>query len=59
MEGASIAQVCFLNKIPFLVFRSISDTPNGNNNIDFNEYLKLASKNCATFILELIKTLEG
>lgn len=50
MEGAAIAQVCYLNKIPFVVIRSISDIPNGKNNIDFNEYLKFASKNCAKFI---------
>ena len=53
MEGAAIAQVCALNKIPFLVIRSISDIPNGKNEIDFNEYLKFASKNCAKFISQL------
>ena len=53
MEGAAIAQVCTLNNIPFLVIRSISDIPNGKNEIDFNEYLKLASKNCANFIRQL------
>lgn len=53
MEGASVAQVCFLNEIPFIVIRSISDVPNGKNYMDFIEYLKLASKNCA----ELLKYL--
>lgn len=53
MEGAAIAQVCTLNKIPFLVIRSISDIPNGKNEIDFNQYLKFASKNCAEFIKQL------
>ena len=53
MEGAAIAQVCTLNQIPFLVIRSISDIPNGKNEIVFNEYLKLASKNCAKFINQL------
>ena len=50
MEGAAIAQVCSLNNIPFIVVRSISDIPDGNNQIDFNEYLHFASKNCAEFI---------
>jgi len=53
MEGAAIAQVCTLNNIPFLVIRSISDIPNGKNEIDFNEYLKLASKNCAEFVKQI------
>ena len=50
MEGASIAQVCNLNNVPFVVIRSISDIPNGNNEIDFEKYLDFASKNCAKFI---------
>ncbi len=53
MEGAAIAQVCYLNKIPFIVVRSISDIPNGNNELDFNQYLEFASKNCAEFIKQL------
>lgn len=53
MEGAAIAQVCFLSNIPFIIIRSISDTPNGTNNIDFNTYLEFASKNCAEFIKQL------
>lgn len=40
MEGAAIAQVCTLEKVPFVVIRGISDTPNGNNGIDFHTYLE-------------------
>lgn len=50
MEGAAIAQVCYLNRVPFLVIRSISDIPNGKNHIDFDKFIKLASKNCAQII---------
>lgn len=55
MEGASIAQVCKLSNVPFVVIRSISDCPNGNNNIDFNTYLQVASKRGASFLNELLK----
>lgn len=55
MEGAAIAQVCKLDNIPFIVIRSISDTPNGKNNITFDQYLKKASKRCANIILEYLK----
>ena len=41
MEGAAITQVCYLNKIPFIVIRSISDIPNGKNEIDFNTVISL------------------
>lgn len=50
MEGAAIAQVCKLDNIPFLVVRSISDKPNGNNHITFDEFLEKASKRCAMII---------
>lgn len=50
MEGAAIAQVCKLDNVPFIVIRSISDSPNGNNNITFDEYLVKASKRCAEIL---------
>ena len=55
MEGASIAQVCFLSKIPFLVIRSISDSPNGNNKVDFDEFLQESSKRVALYLNNIIQ----
>ena len=57
MEGASIAQVSYLNKVPFVVVRSISDTPNGNNNIDFDEFLEESAKKVSEFMLKIITIL--
>lgn len=54
MEGAAIAQVCILCKIPFIIIRGISDTPNGNNNITFDKYLVKASKMCALILKEFL-----
>ena len=50
MEGAAIAQVCKLDKIPFIIIRSISDCPNGKNEITFDQYLVQASRRCAQII---------
>ena len=50
MEGAAIAQVCKLNEIPFIVIRSISDNPDGKNEITFDQFLEKASKKCAEII---------
>lgn len=55
MEGAAIAQVCMLDQVPFVVIRSISDKPNGKNEIDFDLYLKKASENCAKFLKGLLQ----
>ena len=57
MEGASIAQTCYLSNIPFLVIRSISDSPNkeANNNLTFDEFVEESSKVAAKFVKELIE----
>ena len=57
MEGAAIAQVCYLDNIPFIVIRSISDTPNVNNAIKFDEFVSLASRRCSDLLKELLKEL--
>lgn len=54
MEGAAIAQVCYLDKIPFVIIRSISDSPNGNNAITFERFLETASKRCAELLRSFI-----
>ena len=53
MEGASIAQTAYLCNIPFLVIRAISDIPNGSNQIDYDEFVEKAAKNCAEFIKKM------
>ena len=55
MEGASIAQVCYLSHVPFLVIRSISDSVNGNNELTYDDFLLLSSKMVAKFMKELLK----
>lgn len=55
MEGAAIAQVCKLDNIPFIIIRSISDNPNGKNEITFEQFLEKASKRCGEIIKEFLK----
>lgn len=57
MEGASIAQVCYLSHIPFLIIRSISDVVNGNNSITYEEFLLDSSKNVALFMMRILEKL--
>ena len=54
MEGASIAQTAYLCNIPFVVIRSISDIPNGNNQMDYDQFVEKAAKNCAEFIKNMM-----
>lgn len=57
MEGASIAQVCYLSHIPFLIIRSISDTPNNNNVITYEKFLEKSSQNVALFLMKILNKL--
>lgn len=57
MEGASIAQVCYLSHIPFLIIRSISDSLNGNNKLTYEEFLNEASSVGALYILKILERL--
>jgi adenosylhomocysteine/aminodeoxyfutalosine nucleosidase len=58
MEGASVALVCDNLKVPCLVLRSISDSADGNANIDFDDFLIKSSQNSAEFMFKIIKKLE-
>ncbi|WJH33182.1 5'-methylthioadenosine/adenosylhomocysteine nucleosidase [Paenibacillus aurantius] len=43
MEGASVAQVCHMNGVPFVILRSMSDKADGSAHINFPEFTKQAS----------------
>ena len=54
-KGASVAQVCNLCKVPFLVVRAISDSPYDNNNhITFEEFLIISSNMAASFVVQFL-----
>ncbi|WP_462332688.1 5'-methylthioadenosine/adenosylhomocysteine nucleosidase [Schwartzia sp. (in: firmicutes)] len=50
MEGGSVAQVCFLNAVPFVILRAISDKADDSGHMDFAEFAKTASKNSSKLI---------
>ena len=54
MEGASIAQTCYLDKIPFLVIRSITDKLDGSSKVDFETFLESSSKVGANILKEVL-----
>ena len=57
MEGAAIAHVCAINKMPFLVIRSMSDKANGEAPENFDEFVLKAAKNSKKLILKMIELL--
>lgn len=59
MEGASIAQVCYLSHMPFLIIRSISDVPGNNNVVTYEEFLKSSCEVVAKVMREIIIELDN
>ena len=54
MEGAAIAQVCYVNKIPFCVLRTISDGANGEE-MSYERFRVVAAEKAANIIIKTIK----
>ena len=50
MEGASVAHVCELLGVPFLIIRAVSDKANSEAHVDFKEFTLLAAKNSKMII---------
>ena len=55
MEGAAIAQTCFVNNTPFAVIRAISDSADGGATMDYMEFLPIAAENSANLTKYLIE----
>ncbi len=54
MEGGSIAQVCTLNKVPFLIVRTVSDRADGTAASDFNKFLPVVARNSFSVVKNLL-----
>lgn len=57
MEGAAIAHVCYLNKIPFVIIRSISDNADGEAGISYSEFIGTAVKNSSVILKDLLENI--
>lgn len=55
MEGAAIAQAAYLNNIPFLVIRAISDKADNSAEMAYSEFEALAIENTVKLLTGLIK----
>ena len=50
MEGAAIAQAAYLNGVPFVIVRAISDKADGSADMSYGEFEKKAAKLCASIV---------
>lgn len=54
MEGAAIAHGAYLNNIPFVVLRAISDKADGSAHIDYPTFERDSAKRCAKLVENLV-----
>lgn len=55
MEGAAIAHVCYVNKTPVCVVRTISDGADGDKVMSYEAFREEAAKKSANIIINIIK----
>lgn len=55
MEGGSIAQVCYVNQVPCVVIRAISDDASGNSPADYNQFAARAAERSIRLVSELVQ----
>ncbi|MBP8969689.1 MAG: 5'-methylthioadenosine/adenosylhomocysteine nucleosidase [Lachnospiraceae bacterium] len=54
MEGASIAHGAYLNGIPFVIIRAISDKADGSAEQDYPTFEKAAAAHCAKLVADML-----
>jgi len=57
MEGASIAHGAYLNDIPFVILRAISDKADDSAQMDYPTFERHAAEHCAKLVMALIAQL--
>lgn len=57
MEGGAIAQTAYLNQIPFLILRTISDKADGSAQEDYESFKVKAIRHGVNFVTEFVKAL--
>lgn len=58
MEGAAIAQACYLNQTPFVLIRAISDNAEGGSTADYEAFTAQAADNAGNLLLKMIEKMD-
>ena len=55
MEGAAVAQVCYMNRVPFVVLRSMSDKADGSAHVNFAEFTVQSSQRSHRIVAHMLE----
>ena len=59
MEGAANAQGAYLNKIPYVVLRAISDKADDSATMAYQTFESEAARRCVNLLQEMVKRLNS
>ena len=57
MEGVSIGQTAYLNNVPFLILRAISDKADGSAKVTYEDFKEEAIVNLSNMLLDMLATI--
>ncbi|MEY8319723.1 5'-methylthioadenosine/adenosylhomocysteine nucleosidase [Lachnospiraceae bacterium 46-61] len=57
MEGAAIAHACYVNHIPFVIIRSISDDAEDKAHIAYEQFVKIAAENSSELLEKMFENI--
>ena len=57
MEGGAIAQVCYVDKVPCVILRAISDSTDGKHSMEYEQFMGIAAENSCRVLTEALKDL--
>lgn len=55
MEGAAVAHAAYVNRVPFIIIRSISDTADHNANLDSETFEKISTNISSNIVVQMIR----
>lgn len=57
MEGAAVAYTCYVNSVPHVIIRAISDKADGSATVDFNTFVKRSATLSSKLVLLMLNLL--
>ncbi|AIQ63738.1 MTA/SAH nucleosidase [Paenibacillus stellifer] len=58
MEGAALAQACYMNGVPYVVIRAMSDKADGSADVSYTEFTETASRLSHEIVIGILGELE-
>jgi adenosylhomocysteine nucleosidase len=58
MEGSSIGHVAYINEVPFVIIRSISDNADSDATMSYEAFEKIAADQSSKIVLNMLKHME-